>query len=62
MHMRHVKIRVEFALTCTTVDGIDIIKEALLTAKKEVNDENWQVEFKIIASPNYKCEVTTSSR
>ena len=51
------KIRVEFALTCTQLDGIDIIKEALLTAKHTVNDENWKVEFKIIAPPNYKVEV-----
>lgn len=56
------KIRVDFALTCTQFDGIDIIKEALLTAKHKVNDENWNVEFKMIAPPNYKVEVVTHSR
>lgn len=56
------KIRVDFALTCTQFDGIDVIKEALLTAKHKVNDENWNVEFKMIAPPNYKVEVITHFR
>ena len=40
-----IKVRVDFSLTCTGYDGIDAIKEALLTAKHEVNDEKkgeWQ--------------------
>ena len=32
------RLRVEFALTCTTLEGIDVIKEALLTAKQTVNE------------------------
>ena len=56
------KIRVDFALTCTQFDGIDVIKEALLTAKHKVNDDNWKIEFKMIAPPNYKVEVITHSR
>ena len=48
-------------MTCTQFDGIDVIKEALLTAKHKVNDENWKVEFKIIAPPNYKVEVIAHS-
>lgn len=56
------KIRVDFALTCTSFEGVDVIKEALLTAKHQVNDENWQVEFKMIAPPNYKCEVITHNK
>ena len=39
-----------------------MIKEALLTAKHAVNDEVWQLEFKMIAPPNYKCEVITHSK
>ena len=35
------KIRVDFSLTCTGYDGIEAIREALLTAKHEVNDETW---------------------
>jgi translation initiation factor 2 alpha subunit (eIF-2alpha) len=35
------KIRVDFALTCTSFEGVDVIKEALLTAKHAVNDEHW---------------------
>ena len=62
MSSNPLQIRVDFALTCTHFDGIDIIKEALLTAKHRVNDENWNIEFKMIAPPNYKVEVVTHSR
>ena len=34
-----IKLRADFELTCFTYEGIDALKEALLTAKKEVNDE-----------------------
>ncbi len=53
------KIRVDFALTCTTFEGVDVIREALLTAKHVVNVDGWKLEFKMIAPPNYKCEVVT---
>lgn len=53
------KIRVDFALTCTSFEGVDVIKEALLTAKHHVNTDGWKLEFKMIAPPNYKCEVIT---
>jgi len=56
------KIRVDFCLTCTGYDGVEAIREALLTAKHEVNDETWQLEFKLIAPPHYKCEVVTHNR
>ena len=56
------KIRVDFSLTCTGYDGIEVIREALLTAKHEVNDETWNLEFKMIAPPHYKCEVVTHNR
>ena len=53
------KIRVDFALTSTHFDGVDVIKQALLTAKHEVNTDGWKLDFKMIAPPNYKCEVVT---
>ena len=56
------KIRVDFMLTCTGYDGVEAIREALLTAKHEINDETWQLEFKMIAPPHYKCEVVTHNR
>lgn len=62
MQTNPLKIRVDFALTCTSFEGVDVIKEALLTAKHAVNDEVWQLEFKMIAPPNYKCEVITHSK
>ena len=56
------KIRVDFSLTCTSSDGVETIREALLTAKHLVNDETWNLEFKMIAPPHYKCEVVTHNR
>ena len=56
------KIRVDFSLTCTNYDGVEAIREALLTAKHVVNDETWNLEFKMIAPPHYKCEVVTLNR
>lgn len=35
-----VKLRADFELTCFTYEGIDALKEALLTAKNAVNDEH----------------------
>jgi translation initiation factor 2 alpha subunit (eIF-2alpha) len=34
MKLKTFKVRAEFALTSTSIDGIDLIKDALLTAKK----------------------------
>jgi translation initiation factor 2 alpha subunit (eIF-2alpha) len=34
-----VKLRAVFELNCFTSEGIDAIKDALVTAKKAVNDE-----------------------
>jgi translation initiation factor 2 subunit 1 len=56
------KIRVDFALTCTQFDGIDVIREALLTAKHQVNNNDWKLEFKMIAPPNYQVEVQTHAK
>ena len=57
-----IKIRADCKLTCTTSDGIDVIKEALLTAKHALNDEKNKIEFKMHASPIYRVEITTLSR
>lgn len=56
------KIRVDFMLTCTAFDGVDIIREALLTAKHAVNTDGWKLEFKMIAPPTYMCQVMTHRR
>lgn len=62
LEVKPFKIRVDFSLTCTGYDGVEAIREALLTAKHEINDETWQLEFKMIAPPHYKCEVVTHNR
>jgi translation initiation factor 2 subunit 1 len=45
-----IKLRADFELTCFTYEGIDALKEALLTAKKAVNDEHIQVAVSYIIS------------
>lgn len=53
-----VKIRADFELTCFASRGIDAIKEALMAGKDKVyNEETFAIQFKIIAPPNYKCEI-----
>jgi translation initiation factor 2 subunit 1 len=54
-----VKIRADFELTCFTYEGIEAIKATLQHAKKVINDEQFTLEFKIIAPPVYKCECLT---
>lgn len=42
-----VKLRADFELTCFTYEGIDALKDALLAAKKAVNDDHIQVAVSI---------------
>ena len=42
-----VKLRAGFEMNCFTYEGIDAIKEALLTAKKAVNDEEFKVDVRL---------------
>jgi len=56
------KIRAYFRLTSTCIEGVDLIKKAMLTAKHQVNVDGWNVDFKMIAPPEYKVEVTTLKR
>jgi translation initiation factor 2 alpha subunit (eIF-2alpha) len=60
--MQPKKIRADFSLTCTSFDGVDLIKEAMLMAKHQINSKEWQLSFNIIAPPNYKVEVITHKR
>lgn len=57
-----IKIRIDFALTCYSYDGIDVIRLALLTAKHKINDADWNLEFRLIAPPNYRVEVQTHNK
>ena len=41
-----VKLRADFEIKCFTYEGVDALKEALLTAKTAVNDENLPVEVR----------------
>ena len=38
-----VKLRADFEITCFTYEGIDALRDALITAKTAVNDDNLQV-------------------
>jgi translation initiation factor 2 subunit 1 len=54
-----VKVRADFELTCFTYEGVDALRDSLLAAKHAVNEEHFQVAFKMIAPPHYKCETMT---
>ena len=55
------KLRADFEMTCFTYEGIDALKEALITSRTKVNavDPDIQISFKLIAPPNYRCETIT---
>jgi len=55
------KLRADFEMTCFTSEGIDALKEALITSRTLVNarDPDIVVSFKLIAPPNYRCETVT---
>ena len=48
-----VKLRADFELTCFTYEGVDALKEALLTAKKQVNDEHFSIAVSSIGIHKY---------
>ena len=56
-----VKIRADFKLTCYTFDGIEAIKEALLSGEKK-GTEKTPIKFTMIGSPLYECSLTTADR
>ena len=56
-----VKIRADFKLTCYTFDGIEAIKEALLSGVKKGTDKT-PIKFTMIGSPLYECSLTTANR
>ena len=55
------KLRADFEMNCFTYEGIDALKEALITSRTKVNsrDPDIQISFKLIAPPNYRCETIT---
>ena len=56
-----VKIRADFKLTCYTFDGINAIKEALLSGEKK-GTEKIPIKFTMIGSPLYECSLTTVNK
>lgn len=62
MASRPVKIRSRFNLNCYTYEGIEAIKEALLTAKEKCQDEKFSLVYQLIAPPEYKVEVVTTDK
>ena len=53
------KMRARVNLQCYTYQGIETIRESLLAAKKEVNDDQWKLVIQLIAPPEYKVEVVS---
>lgn len=62
MNPTDIKIRTEFELTCFTYQGVDSIKKALLEAKAQVNEEKFDIKYKLIAPPLYNAELLTRDK
>ncbi len=56
-----VTIRAILELTCTRPNGVEVIKEALLNAKKMKKPEDAEVEISVIAAPRYSVEAQARS-
>ena len=56
-----VKIRSDFKLTCYTFEGIDAIKEALISGERK-GTENIPIKFRVIGSPLYECSISTINK
>lgn len=53
------KLRTTFNLHCYTYEGIEAIKQSLLSAKAQTSDEKFKLVFQMIAPPEYKAEVVS---
>ena len=56
-----VKIRSDFKLTCYTFEGIEAIKESLLSGEKK-GTETIPIKFRVIGSPLYECSISTINK
>lgn len=56
-----VKIRSDFKLTCYTFEGIEAIKESLLSGEKK-GTEKIPIKFRVIGSPLYECSISTINK
>ena len=56
------KIRADFSATCTSFEGVELIKEAMGKAKHAVCCKDWNIVFSYEAAPIYKVEVMTHKR
>ena len=45
------KLRAEFELTCFTYEGIDALKEALITARTNINKKDPSIQISVLISP-----------
>lgn len=56
------KIRADFSATCTSFEGVELIKEAMAMARHIVNCKEWNIVFSYEAAPIYKLEVTSHNK
>ena len=55
-----IKLRARFNLQCYTYEGIEAIRECLIEAKRQANDDAQdKIVIQLIAPPQYKCEIVT---
>lgn len=55
------KIRADFELKCFTFEGVEAIKEALLSGEKK-GTEKIPIKFKTLGSPAYECTISTINK
>lgn len=55
-------MRARFNLTCYNFQGVNALRESLLAAKKEVNDDTWKLVFQLISPPEYMVEVVSQDK
>ena len=61
LNLQPVKITSLFELTCSSFEGIDAIKTALLNGEKK-GSESVPIKFRYIGSPLYECSVSTTNK
>lgn len=57
----NVRVRAIIELMCTKPNGVEVIKDALLSAKKTEKPEDSEVEISVIAVPRYRIEAQARS-
>jgi translation initiation factor 2 subunit 1 len=61
IHVKMVKVKGTLEIRCMKPNGVKIIKESLLNAKKAENPKDADIRFYVIAAPKYSVEVSAEN-